>query len=554
MIVWMRRHAQRLAHELRISAASALAEGSTIALVVMASFAVIREGLETAVFMLAAFQSSTNPTAAGLGALLGVVVAALIGWGIYSGGVRINLARFFRLTGIVLVLVAAGLLAGAMHTAHEAGWLNVGQEQALDLSWLVVPGTWSASLLTGMLGWQPQPTVIEVGVYVAFAVLMTTYVLWPRRRLDRRVVRAAAGASVLLLAAVGLGACGSQAPGGGRTVKVTLTDAGCSPSQLAIRPGPTTFAVTNAGTKRVSEFEILNESRILGERENVVPGIGGDFTLNLKPGRYTMNCPGGATAATGALVVAGSAPKVSRNRQLVEATAGYTSYVETQAKELQRRVRRFAAAVESGNVTQAEALFAWARQPYETIEPVAESFGDLDPRIDARVNDVALGDRWTGFHRIEQGLWRKNSTAGLAPYARRLMADVDRLAAKVRGLHYQPEELANGANGLLGEVSASKITGEEDRYSHTDLSDFEANVLGSQAAFGLLAPALRRRDPALAATITRRFTTVLDALEPYRRGSGFVSYLTVGEAQRRRLSQQVDALAEPLSEVAARLQ
>jgi iron uptake system component EfeO len=365
---------------------------------------------------------------------------------------------------------------------------------------------------------------------------------------------AVAGAAALTLAA-----CGSEPNeeiAGAREVPVALTDAGCDPATLSIPAGPTTFVVRNEGTEQVRELEVLGGTRVLGEAYATSPGREGRLTLDLAPGRYTVNCPGGAETATGVLTVTGGTPArtATADADLAAATAGYTSYVETQARELQRRVRRFAAAIRAGDVPRAKELFAWSRAPFEKIEPVAESFGDLDPKIDARVNDVAEGDRWTGFHRIERGLWVDGSTEGLGRYADQLERDVDRLAERVQGLTYKPEELANGANGLLGEVSASKITGEEDRYSHTDLSDFEANVLGSQAAFGLLAPALRKRDPELAATISRRFDSVLAALEPYRRGDGFVSYDTVGEPERRRLSQQVDALAEPLSEVAGVLQ
>jgi high-affinity iron transporter len=180
MIVWMRKNARSIAKDLRASATTALAAGSTAALVGMAFFAVIREGLETVVFLLAAFQSSSNPTTAGLGAALGVAVAVIIGVAIYRGGVKLNLTRFFRATGLVLVFVAAGLVASALHTGHEAGWINIGQEQAVDLSWLVVPGTWTSSLLTGMLGLQPFPTVIEVTGYLVYAVPMLAFLLWPR--------------------------------------------------------------------------------------------------------------------------------------------------------------------------------------------------------------------------------------------------------------------------------------------------------------------------------------------------------------------------------------
>jgi len=180
MIVWMRRHARGIKAQLEGEAASALAAGSTLALVAMAFLAVLREGFETSVFLLAAFQDSTDTTAAGAGAVLGLVAAIAIGLGLYRGGVRINLTRFFRVTGIVLVFVAAGLLASAAHTAHEAGWINGLQSQAIDLGWLVQPGTVSGSLLTGMLGLQPSPTVIEAILYLGYTIPMVLFVLWPQ--------------------------------------------------------------------------------------------------------------------------------------------------------------------------------------------------------------------------------------------------------------------------------------------------------------------------------------------------------------------------------------
>jgi high-affinity iron transporter len=186
MIVWMRRHARGIKSALEGSAATALAAGSTTALVAMAFLAVLREGFETSAFLLAAFQDAADTTAAGAGAVIGLIAAIAIGIGLYRGGVRINLTRFFRITGLVLVFVAAGLLATAVHTAHEAGWLGGLQAQALDLSWLVKPGTISGSLLTGMLGLQPQPTVGEALVYVLYAMPMALYVLWPDRRRPRR--------------------------------------------------------------------------------------------------------------------------------------------------------------------------------------------------------------------------------------------------------------------------------------------------------------------------------------------------------------------------------
>ena len=187
MIVWMRRHARTLKSGLESAASTALARGSTRALVVMAFLAVLREGLETAVFLLATFQASLDRVSAPVGAVLGIVAAALLGYALYRGGTRINLQRFFTLTSVVLVVVAAGLLMTAAHTAHEAGWLDIGQARALDLQWLVRPGTpWSA-VVTGVLGIQPRPTVVEVVVWALYLAVMLTVVLRPGPRRPRPI-------------------------------------------------------------------------------------------------------------------------------------------------------------------------------------------------------------------------------------------------------------------------------------------------------------------------------------------------------------------------------
>lgn len=179
MVVFMRKHARSMKKDLQGAAASALAQGSSRALVVMAFLAVLREGFETAVFLLATFQASGDASTSWLGAVLGIALATAIGYGIYKGGVKLNLARFFRATGLVLVVVAAGLVMTAFHTASEAGWLTVGQAQAFDLSWLVRPGTPVSSLLTGVLGIQPFPAWIEVIAWLAYLVPMLLLVAWP---------------------------------------------------------------------------------------------------------------------------------------------------------------------------------------------------------------------------------------------------------------------------------------------------------------------------------------------------------------------------------------
>ncbi len=185
MIVWMTRHSRGMKRELEGAASAALARGSARALVAMAFLAVLREGFETSVFLVSVLQNSGNATAAAIGAVLGIGIAVAIGYGIYRGGARLNLTRFFRLTGLVLVLVAAGLVMTSLHTAHEAGWLNVGQTRAMDLTWLVRPGTVLVALFSGVLGIRPQPTVIEVVGWLVYAVPVLAYVAWPRGRRPR---------------------------------------------------------------------------------------------------------------------------------------------------------------------------------------------------------------------------------------------------------------------------------------------------------------------------------------------------------------------------------
>jgi iron uptake system component EfeO len=335
-----------------------------------------------------------------------------------------------------------------------------------------------------------------------------------------------------------------------RTIEVTLTDNGCEPASMSAVAGPTTFHVTNDGAAGVTEFEVLSGNKILGEVENVTPGIDRKFSLTLAEGSYVTYCPGGKKEK-GTLEVAKSGTGATGDVAAQKAAvATYLTYVKAEADQLITATKTFVDAVKAGDVATAQSLFAAARTHYETIEPIAESFGDLDPAIDAREGDVPEAE-WTGFHRIEQALWVGNTTTGMETVADKLLADVKKLRTQIDTIELEPAQIANGAVELLNEVSASKITGEEDRYSHTDLFDFEANVAGSRAAFDAVRPLLSGDDDALSDTIAQRFTDVTTALGAYAQGSGFVSYTVLTDADKTMLSQKVDALAEPLSRVAA---
>ena len=360
----------------------------------------------------------------------------------------------------------------------------------------------------------------------------------------RRISRAAALVALsCTTVAVGLSGVAAAKTA---TVKVDINDDGC-PAKLKIKAGPTNFKVTNSGSGDVSEFEILSGDRIIGEVENVAPGLNKEFSLTLKAGNYTTACPGGSEHSKGKLVVTGTAATklTTAGKAAVDQ---YRTYLEAQAAELVTATRAFTDAVDRGNLEQAKALYAPSRVAYERIEPVAETFGDLDPKIDAREGDVPEKD-WGGYHYLEKKLWIDGTTDGLSDYTEELNENVATLQNLVKDVELQPGAIANGAVELLNEVSASKITGEEERYSRTDLVDFEANVQGAQAAFDAVKPLLEKKDPTLAADIDAKFAAVETVLVPYRTGTTFVAYTALTQADTKALAQAIDALAEPLSKV-----
>lgn len=240
--------------------------------------------------------------------------------------------------------------------------------------------------------------------------------------------------------------------------------------------------------------------------------------------------------------------EATENVLLKDVSKDYRIYAINEIDQFVEKTQGFTDAVIAGDLEKAKELYAPARMHYERAEPIAEVFADLDPKIDAREGDVPEAE-WGGYHRIENGLWTENTTKGYEAYAEQLMKDVKILRAKVETVEVTPELLVTGAVDLLNEVSTSKITGEEDRYSHTDLYDFVANVEGAEKIFELLTPALKEKDPKLADNISKHFEQLHGLLNKYKQDSGYISYTELEEAQVKELSQAVNELAEPLSQL-----
>lgn len=230
-------------------------------------------------------------------------------------------------------------------------------------------------------------------------------------------------------------------------------------------------------------------------------------------------------------------------------TEQYRTYAIGEIDSFVTETEKFTEAVKAGKLKEAQALYAPARMHYERIEPIAEALGNLDPDIDARAGDVDDKD-WRGFHKIEQALWEKKTTDGMSEYADRLLQDAQLLRAKVETVEIDASMLVVGAVELLNEVSSSKITGEEERYSHTDLYDFVANVEGAEKIYEILKPRLAEKDPDLEKQIGERFDALNKELVPFAtKDGGYVTYDKLTKEDIRTLSQNLDALAEPLSQM-----
>ncbi|OAN39455.1 iron uptake system protein EfeO [Mycolicibacterium iranicum] len=338
-------------------------------------------------------------------------------------------------------------------------------------------------------------------------------------------------------------------------ITVEASDTSCQLSGTEGKTGANTFVITNNGTK-VTEFYVYGEGeRVMGEVENISPGLQRKLIVQLsQPGTYQTACKPGmiGDGLRGDFTVTGDEVQVDTEGKFKEAADNYKRYVNSQVEALVPAVEAFVAAIKSGDIEAAKAQYPTSRVYYERIEPVAESFpDDLDPRIDLREADLEPGQKWTGFHRLEKDLWVSGLQPDTNAIADQLVADVKELQAGVSAPDFTVDstQIAGGAQGLLDEIATSKITGEEDIFSHTDLWDFNANLQGSQTAVASVRPILDERNPDLGKRVDQRFEEVEALLEKYREGDGFVLYDTVTEPERQELSRAIDALSKEVSQV-----
>ncbi|MGW3090583.1 iron uptake system protein EfeO [Streptomyces sp. NPDC001108] len=364
-----------------------------------------------------------------------------------------------------------------------------------------------------------------------------------------------AAATVAALTAVT--GCAQKSDGkGDKALEVVAKDDSCEVSKKELPAGHIELAVQNKGSKVTEVYVLFPDDRIVAERENIGPGTKATITAEIKAGSYEIACkPGmkGHGIRQKLEITGGTAAK--RSPEMDKAVAEYRTYVQAQADETLPKAKKFTDAVAAGDIEAAKKLYADSRLGWERTEPVAESFGDIDPKVDIREDGLEDGQKWTGWHRLEKALWQEKKLGAeekaLAPALYKDLLDWQK---RVGTADITPTSMANGAKELLDEVATGKVTGEEERYSHTDLVDFKGNVEGAEKSYQLLRPIAVKNDAALTTTLDKRFAELNTLLDKYREDKGsyaFVSYDKVGKADRKALSDAVNALAEPLSRLAA---
>ena len=337
---------------------------------------------------------------------------------------------------------------------------------------------------------------------------------------------------------------------------LTVTDKGCEPNQLTLASGENNFVLTNKSSQPL-EWEILSGVKVIEEKENIAPGFVQKLKTNLQPGEYDMACglrsnpKGKLTVKAG---VGNSEAKGTVDQgQLVGAIAEYKVYVTKETDQLVADNKTFTDAVSAGDVAKAQKLYAPTHAHWERAEPIAELFSDLDKTMDSRADDFAKKEadpQFTGYHRIEKALFQDKTTKGMKPFAEKLQKDGLELQKRIASLTIEPKNMVGGAAGLIEEVAATKISGEEDRYSHTDLWDFSANVDGSQKIVELLRPVIQKANPDLLARVDANFTKVDQKLAKYKTpDGGFATYDKVSEADKKDMKTAIAALSEDLSQL-----
>ncbi len=373
---------------------------------------------------------------------------------------------------------------------------------------------------------------------------------------------AVGGLLAIALAACTGGPAGDSGGAGGTSIAVSVNPEGCTPKAVTATAGQVLFVVTNTGADP-AEFEIIGpDQKVIDEAENIFPGFVVNLKSRLDGGTYELVC-GLLTSPRGTLTVTGGAAATRPPSSVVDqaaidaAVAEYRTYVLAQSDDLIKVIDTFTKAVDDGDLAAAKAAYGPSRVPWERVEPIAELFADLDPKIDAREDDYQAGiddPAFTGYHKLEQLLFAAGTTDGTAELTAGLRANVAELRTRLETLAIDPRVMTQGAGVLIDEVAQSKMTGEEDRYSKLDLWSIDPNLEGSAKIVDILRPTLTTLDKDYLKSLDDAYASVTTIIDTYgSQSSGFKTFDQISAADLKTMQAGLANLSELLSELSGRL-
>ncbi|MER6572388.1 iron uptake transporter permease EfeU [Streptomyces sp. NPDC001093] len=575
MVFWMRRSARGLSGELKERVTGALAMGSGV-LILTSFLAVGREGLETALFLWTTAQAAGESAGPLTGAAIGLVLAAGLCWGLYRRVLKINLTKFFTATGAVLIVIAAGVLGYGLRDLQEGGVLPGKAAYAVDLASSVDAGSWYSTLIQGVLNLTPTMTWLQVVAYVAYlAVVMTLFVRGvrttaprqakerpepkasrPERRRPVWVVPAAVVAVPAVIAGLVV-ALSRPKPAGDQTVAVSETE--CGKGFTAPKPGRQTFQMQNTGGK-TSEVYLIDPSTsaVYGEIEGLAPGTTRDLVATVAGGTYAWRCvPTGGRAVTSKPVTVrggGAAkPVVPVSEQdLAAPLKAYKTYVEQGLDTLVTQTHTLDDDIEHGHLDKARTDWLTAHRTYASLGAAYGTFEDYDKKIDGRADGLPDGEKdkdFTGFLRLEYGLWHGQSASDLTAPARQLATDVAGLRKAFPSQDFDPGDLPLRAHEILENTLQFELTGDTDEGSGTGLATADANLAGTRELLTVLEPLLTRRAPKLLPTVDADIARVQKLLDAAHDGTHWTPVGQLAQTDRQRLNGATGQLLEDLAPI-----
>ena len=580
MVFWMRRSARSLSGEIREKVTSALGMGAGV-LVVTSFLAVGREGLETALFLWTTAQAAGESAGPLTGAAVGLLLSATLCWGLYRRVLKINLTRFFTATGVVLIVIASGVLGYGLRDLQEGGVLPGGTAYAFDLSGSIDAGSWYGTLLQGVFNLTPDMTWLQVIGYGGYlAVVMTLFVRGvratapkqpaadkvtsaqevqgapPARRRPAWVLPVAVVTVPAVIAGVAV-AFGRPKSAASQTVAVSEKD--CGKGFSAPKPGRQTFQMHNTGDK-TSEVYLVDPATnaVYGEVEGLAPGTTRALVATVAGGTYAWRCvPSSGTAVTSKAVrvTGGGASQAVvpvSEQDLARPLGQYKAYVDQGLATLVRQTRTLASDIKGNQLGRARADWLVAHRTYASLGAAYGTFADFDQKINGRADGLPDGvhDKgFTGFHRIEYGLWHDESATSLTAAAQQLAADTAGLRKAFPRQDFAPSDLPLRAHEILENTLQFEMTGDTDEGSGTNLATADANLAGTRELLTVLRPLLTGRSSRLLPTVDADITRLQQLLDAAHHGSSWNPVDRLDTTARARLDGATGQLLEDLAPV-----